>query len=49
MGLTIFCEIFPILDLNGGIFCIILSIPQNIVMDPNNVMKVQINAVDKGK
>jgi hypothetical protein len=32
-----------------GIFCRILSVPQNTIMDPNNGMKIQINAVDEGR
>jgi hypothetical protein len=35
---TIFHEIFFIFRLNLGMFCEILSIPHNIVMDLNNVM-----------
>ena len=38
MGLTIFSRIFLTLNMNKGIFHIILSVPQNIVMDLNNVM-----------
>ena len=35
MGLTIFYEIFLIFNLN--VSCIILSVPQNIIMDLNDV------------
>ena len=38
MGLTLFHRIFSMLVLNMGIFYKILSVPQNIVMDMNNVM-----------
>ena len=40
MGLPILCEIFPIFSLNVGLFYKLLSIPQNIVMDMNNVMQM---------
>ena len=45
MGLTIFHRIFPDIStfrLNVGIFCGILSIPQNIVMDLNDVRNLVI-------
>ena len=40
MGLTIFCAMFLIFNLNDEILCIRVSVPQNIVMDMNNVMNV---------
>jgi hypothetical protein len=46
VGLTIFHEIFPKFKLNDGkdpgIFCGILSVPRNNVIDLNNVMHVDI-------
>jgi len=39
VGLTIFCKIFPIFNKNVGNIPRILSIPQNIIMDLNNVME----------
>ena len=36
--LIVFCEIFLTFCLNVEIFCIILSVPQSIVMPLNNVM-----------
>ena len=42
MGLTILCIIFFTFGLNDEIFCIILSLPHNIVMDLNNVMGFKI-------
>ena len=38
MRLAIFCEIFLTLNLDVGVFHIILSVPQNIDTDMNNVM-----------
>ena len=38
MGLTFYYRIFSMFNMNDGIFCIILSVPQNIVMDLNYVM-----------
>ena len=37
-GLTILCKIFLTLDLNDGIFHILLSVMQNTVIDLNDVM-----------
>ena len=39
-GLTLWCKIFPVFSMNVKIFYKIPSIPLNIVMDLNNVMKV---------
>ncbi len=41
--MTLLCGIFLTFSLNDEIFCIILSIPHNNVMDPNNVMPRFIN------
>ena len=38
MGLKIFCKIFLTFALNKRIFHRIMSIPQNTVMDMNNIM-----------
>ena len=38
MGLIVYSGLLPISSPNDGIFCIILSVPHNIVMDLNNVM-----------
>jgi hypothetical protein len=42
VGLTVFHEILPCIHIECGnirvIICRILSIPQNIVMNPNNIM-----------
>ena len=46
VGLTIFCRIILIFNLNDGILHIIPLVPQNIVIELNNVMygtKVSIN------
>lgn len=37
VGLTVFCGIFFTFTMNDEIFCRILVVPQNIVMDLNNV------------
>ena len=39
MGLILFFEIFLTFKLNDGVFCRILLVPKNIVMDLNNVME----------
>ena len=38
MGLTVFCRIFFAFSVNDGIFCRMMSVPQNMVMDLNDVM-----------
>ena len=38
VGLIIFYKIFSTFSMNMGTFCKILSVPQNIVMDLNNVL-----------
>ena len=40
MGLTILCGIFITFRVNVEILCRILLVPQNIVMDLNNVMEI---------
>lgn len=41
-GLTILYKIFPVFNLNDGIFYTILPIAKNNIMDLNNVMEVTI-------
>lgn len=43
VGLTVFCIVFLILNLNVGIFCKILSVAANIVMDLNDVLMLVIS------
>ena len=38
MGLTVLCGIFFTFSMDDGIFHIILSVPCNTIMYPNNVM-----------
>jgi hypothetical protein len=45
VGLTIYHKIFPIFNVNMGIFCGILSIPHNVVMNLNNVMVFHMTVV----
>ena len=42
MGLTLFCKISSTFILNVEIFHGILSVPQNIVIDLNNIMATLI-------
>ena len=42
-GTIIIRQNIPIINLNVGIFYMLLSIPQNIVMDLNNVMDLEID------
>ena len=43
--MSIFCKIFSIFNMNDGILHIILWVPQNIVMNMNNVMHVVWNSI----
>jgi hypothetical protein len=46
MGLTTFCKIFLTFGMNDGVFHKILSVPENIVMDLNNVMRMVYHKED---
>ena len=41
MGLTILCKTFCTFNLNAGKLCKIMSVPQNTLMDLNNVMNAR--------
>ncbi len=41
MGLTLFYDIYFTFRLNSGIFCEILSVAENTIMDLNNVMDLR--------
>ena len=43
MGLTVISKIFLTFSLNGGIFHIILSVPQKTIMDLNDVLNLTLH------